>query len=45
MRVEDLVNRGGGLKLGHVFLSRWVSRGNFSQNSIFEMAAGKNILK
>jgi len=35
MRVEDPVNRRGGLKLGSAFLSRWVLAGDLEPKSLF----------
>jgi hypothetical protein len=39
MRVEDPVNRRGGLKLGSDFLSRRVLAGILNQNLYFDMAS------
>jgi len=35
MRVEDPVNRRGGLKLAPAFLSRWVLAGDLEPKSLF----------
>jgi hypothetical protein len=39
MRVEDPVNRRGGLNLGTAFLSRWDLAGDLEPKSLFEMAS------
>jgi hypothetical protein len=35
MRVEDPVNKRGGLKLGSAFLSRWILAGDLEPKSLF----------
>jgi len=35
MRVEDPVNKRGGLKLGPAFLSRWILAGDLEPKSSF----------